>query len=121
MEMLDVIRRLSSLERYANACHQDAESCGDPIAVAEIYQHDAEALRAARAVLEGLEHHRAKAADVARAIRICRGEILSDDCGEYPYYEDCRDGTHKLDLDIESLLVEVCLQGGDCDESTCRM
>ena len=25
---------------------QDAESCGDPIAVAEIYQHDAEALRA---------------------------------------------------------------------------
>lgn len=36
---------------------QDAESCGDPIAVAEIYQHDAEALRAARAVLEGLEHH----------------------------------------------------------------
>lgn len=34
---------------------QDAESCGDPIAVAEIYQHDAEALRAARAVLEGLE------------------------------------------------------------------
>lgn len=27
----------------------------------------------------------------------------------------------KLDLDIESLLVEVCLQGGDCDESTCRM
>lgn len=100
---------------------QDAESCGDPIAVAEIYQHDAEALRAARAVLEGLEHHRAKAADVARAIRICRGEILSDDCGECPYYEDCRDGTHKLDLDIESLLVEVCLQGGDCDESTCRM
>ena len=61
-------------------------------------------------MLEGLEHHRAKAADVARAIRICRGEILSDDCGECPYYEDCRDGTHKLDLDIESLLVEVCLQ-----------
>ena len=26
---------------------QDAESCGDPIAVAEIYKHDAEALRAA--------------------------------------------------------------------------
>lgn len=21
----------------------------------------------------------------------------------------------------QSLLVEVCLQGGDCDESTCRM
>ena len=76
MEMLDVIRRLSSLERYANACRQDAESCGDPIAVAEIYQHDAEALRAARAVLEGLEHHRAKAADVARAIRICRVALL---------------------------------------------
>ena len=90
-------------------------------AIAQLQSLRREALRAARAVLEGLERRKAKAADVARAIRICRGEILSDDCGECPYYEDCRDGTHKLDLDIESLLVEVCLQGGDCDESTCRM
>lgn len=93
---------------------QDAESCGDPIAVAEIYQHDAEALRAARAVLEGLEHHRAKAADVARAIRICRGEILSDDCGECPYYEDdCQSYGSKQDKDIVDLLMQVYSQGGD--------
>lgn len=96
MEMLDVIRRLSSLERYANACRQDAESCGDPIAVAEIYQHDAEALRAARAVLEGLERNRAKAENAVKAMQICFG----------------------LAQDIERLLTLAYLQGGGDDEQS---
>ena len=43
-------------------------------AIAQLQSLRREALRAARAVLEGLKHHRAKAADVARAIRICRGD-----------------------------------------------
>lgn len=120
MEMIDAAEALEAMYKHERDMQTFSESKGYDNIAAQ-YREKAEALRAARAVLEGLEHHRAKAADVARAIRICRGEILSDDCGECPYYEDCRDGTHKLDLDIESLLVEVCLQGGDCDESTCRM
>lgn len=119
MEMLDVIRRLSSLERYANACRQDAESCGDPIAVAEIYQHDAEALRAARAVLEGLERRKAKAEDVIGAMGICYALGPLEDCKACPYsrcdgdYVECGGG---LLADIKGLLVEAYLQGGDDDE-----
>lgn len=120
MERLDAIAVLQGMHKKEFSLQTFAESNGNY--TAEWYHSErAEALQLAISVLEALERNRAKAADVARAIRICRGEILSDDCGECPYYEDCRDGTHKLDLDIESLLVEVCLQGGDCDESTCRM
>lgn len=75
---------------------QDAESCGDPIAVAEIYQHDAEALRA------------------ARAVRICYAPGPLEKCQKCPYYDDdCQSYGSKQDKDIVDLLMQVYSQGGD--------
>lgn len=111
MEMLDVIRRLSSLERYANACRQDAESCGDPIAVAEIFQHDAEALQAARAVLEGLEERKAKATTVATALHICGTHEGS--CPLVCPYIAIGECIPAIDRDAEHLITLAYLQGGE--------
>lgn len=111
MEMLDVIRRLSSLERYANACRQDAESCGDPIAVAGIYQHDAEALRTAISVLRWLEGRKAEATTVATALHICGTPKVG--CPPVCPYSNVGDKCiSSLELDAERLLTLAYLQGG---------
>ena len=75
MEMIDAAEALEAMYKHERDMQTFSESKGYDNIAAQ-YREKAEALRAARAVLEGLEHHRAKAADVARAIRICRVALL---------------------------------------------
>lgn len=104
------------MENHANACRQDAESCGDPIAVAGIYQRDAEALQAARAVLEGLEERKDKAANIIKAMRICHDPGPMEDCQKCPYHGDCQKHGSQLDKDTMALITQAYLQGGDGDD-----
>lgn len=118
MEILDVIRQLSNLERYANACRHDAESCGDPLAVAGIYQHDAEAIQTAITVLEGLERNKDKAANIIKAMRICYAPGPLEKCQKCPYCDDdCQSHGSKQDKDIVDLIMQVYLQGGETNET----
>ena len=113
MKMLDVIRRLESLEEYLSedipteARHDDEETAE--------YRKDVEALSAAIDVLELLNRYKAEADKALRALRFCRTDPM--DCGSCPY----QDGTitvcaDRMDDNIEELLVAAYAEGGESDD-----
>ena len=118
MEMIDAAEALEAMYKHERDMQTFSESKGYDNIAAQ-YCEKAEALRAARAVLEGLERRKAKAEDVIGAMGICYALGPLEDCKACPYsrcdgdYVECGGG---LLADIKGLLVEAYLQGGDDDE-----